>query len=89
VPARSARRALLRHASRTLIKQGHGPTLAAWGLGQPHSMREVTTRRYHSGAHRVDIQLNGRVLASAGFELQPPLSGPAAPRARSPRRGKA
>ncbi len=29
------RRALLRHASRSLIKQGHTPTLAAWGLGQP------------------------------------------------------
>ena len=26
------RRALLRHASRSLIKQGHAPTLAAWGL---------------------------------------------------------
>ena len=29
------RRALLRHASRSLIKAGHGPTLAAWGLGVP------------------------------------------------------
>ncbi len=28
------RRALLRHASRSLIKQGHGATLLAWGLGQ-------------------------------------------------------
>jgi 3-methyladenine DNA glycosylase AlkC len=33
--ASAARTALLRHASRTLIKQGHGPTLAAWGLGKP------------------------------------------------------
>jgi hypothetical protein len=33
--ASAQRSALLRHASRTLIKQGHGPTLAAWGLGQP------------------------------------------------------
>jgi 3-methyladenine DNA glycosylase AlkC len=33
--ASAQRCALLRHASRTLIKQGHGPTLAAWGLGQP------------------------------------------------------
>lgn len=31
--AGAARTALLRHASRGLIKQGHGPTLAAWGLG--------------------------------------------------------
>jgi len=28
------RTALLRHASRSLIKQGHAPTLQAWGLGQ-------------------------------------------------------
>jgi 3-methyladenine DNA glycosylase AlkC len=33
--ASAARTALLRHASRTLIKQGHAPTLAAWGLGAP------------------------------------------------------
>ena len=30
--ASPARTALLRHASRSLIKQGHAPTLAAWGL---------------------------------------------------------
>jgi 3-methyladenine DNA glycosylase AlkC len=29
------RRALLRHASRTLVKQGHPRVLAAWGLGAP------------------------------------------------------
>lgn len=32
--APAARKALLRHASRTLIKQGAGRVLAAWGLGQ-------------------------------------------------------
>lgn len=32
--ATPARTALLRHASRGLIKQGHAPTLSAWGLGQ-------------------------------------------------------
>ncbi|MEY4979450.1 MAG: hypothetical protein RLZZ352_1720 [Pseudomonadota bacterium] len=32
--ARPERTALLRHASRSLIKQGHVPTLQAWGLGQ-------------------------------------------------------
>ena len=31
--ASAHRRALLRHASRSLVKQGHPPTLAAWGLG--------------------------------------------------------
>jgi 3-methyladenine DNA glycosylase AlkC len=29
------RRVLLRHASRSLLKQGHPATLAAWGLGTP------------------------------------------------------
>lgn len=32
--ATPARTALLRHASRGLVKQGHAPTLNAWGLGQ-------------------------------------------------------
>jgi 3-methyladenine DNA glycosylase AlkC len=32
--ASAATEALLRHASRGLIKQGHAPTLAAWGLRQ-------------------------------------------------------
>jgi 3-methyladenine DNA glycosylase AlkC len=32
--ASPARTALLRHASRSLVKQGHAPTLSAWGLGQ-------------------------------------------------------
>jgi 3-methyladenine DNA glycosylase AlkC len=31
--ANTQRTALLRHASRSLIKQGHAPTLQAWGLG--------------------------------------------------------
>ncbi|WP_302172338.1 DNA alkylation repair protein [uncultured Hydrogenophaga sp.] len=33
--APTPRRALLRHASRGLIKAGHGPTLSVWGLGMP------------------------------------------------------
>jgi 3-methyladenine DNA glycosylase AlkC len=32
--ATPARRALLRHASRTLIKKGHAPALKVWGQGQ-------------------------------------------------------
>ena len=38
----------------------------------------VTTRRYHPGAHAVDVRINGQVLAQAGFELAaggPPFSG--------------
>lgn len=33
--ANAARRAMLKHASRTLIKQGNPRVLAAWGVGQP------------------------------------------------------
>jgi 3-methyladenine DNA glycosylase AlkC len=138
-----ARRALLKHASRTLIKHGHPAVMKAWGLGRPlrgdvrlevapkrvrvgdaltltvalrsaaartqplqidyavhhvkasgatsakvfkgwsltlgaheartlaktHSMREVTTRRYHPGRHEVDLRINGEVRARACFEL--------------------
>ncbi len=138
-----ARRALLKHASRTLIKQGHVPVLQAWGLGRPlrgtatlrltpkrlsvgasfemqvtidssaaraqallidyavhhvkadgrrapkvfkgwtaelpahghitltkgHSMRAVTTRRYHPGRHEVELRINGALCASASFDL--------------------
>jgi 3-methyladenine DNA glycosylase AlkC len=140
-----ARRALLKHACRTLIKQGHPQVLKAWGLGAPlrgqatlalapkalavgeslqltvqlhstaaraqtlvidyavhhvkasgattpkvfkgwtlqlgareritltkrHSMREVTTRRYHPGRHEVDLRVNGQVLTRAFFQLKP------------------
>jgi len=138
------RRALLKHACRTLIKQGHPQVLKAWGLGKPlrgqatlalapktlavgeslqltvelhssaarvqtllidyavhhvkasgattpkvfkgwtlqlgareqltlhkrHSMRAVTTRRYHAGRHEVDLRINGQVLARAYFQLK-------------------
>lgn len=137
------RRRLLKHASRTLIKQGHPEVMKAWGLGRPlrgtvrlkiepkrvrigetltlqltlvsgaaraqplqidyavhhvkasgatspkvfkgwalelaphatlqlerrHSMRVVTTRRYHPGRHELDLRINGQVLARAGFDL--------------------
>lgn len=145
-PGASAERtALLRHACRSLIKQGHTPTLHAWGLGsglqgeatlslsalpvrvgesvclqvtlrstapapQPlvvdyavhhvrangrtspkvfkgwkltlephttrqldkhHSLRPVTTRQLFPGLHRVELQINGHICASATFELRP------------------
>ena len=138
------RRALLRHASRTLVKRGDARVLAAWGLGQKlrgeaalalaparvvvggqvtlkatltsraakaqklavdyavhhvkadgstspkvfkgwvidlppratvvlekrHSMKPVTTRRYHAGRHRVTLQVNGETVAEAAFVLR-------------------
>jgi hypothetical protein len=35
-------------------------------------MRAVTTRRYHAGHHAVHVQVNGRVVAEAGFDLAMP-----------------
>lgn len=137
------RRALLRHASRTLIKQGHPRVMAAWGVGgrfkgaarlgitpavvtqgdsvtlsltlrstareqqnlvvdytvhhitargtpspkvfkgwnlvlppgeereltRRHSLKPITTRRYHAGWHAVTISINGVQVADAGFTL--------------------
>jgi 3-methyladenine DNA glycosylase AlkC len=145
LPGASAdRRALLRHASRTLIKQGEPRILGAFGLGaalrgdarltlapkritlggsvelcveltsrartaqelvldyvvhhvkahggtspkvfkgwtrtlapratlqlrKRHAVRPISTRRYFSGAHRVELQVNGQVVAEATFELR-------------------
>ncbi|MEO7854949.1 MAG: DNA alkylation repair protein [Rubrivivax sp.] len=137
------RRALLRHACRSLVKQGDAAVLRAWGLGRPlsgtatlgltpkrvrigqelqlnlvlastsaraqtllidyvvhhvkangsrspkvfkawklelaaherrelskrHSLREITTRRYHPGRHGVQLQINGVEQARADFDL--------------------
>ncbi len=141
--ASAERRALLRHASRTLVKRGHARTLHAWGRGAPfegsvelrlspasitmgerlqldvvlisdtnrdqpvtvdyivhhvrrdglhspkvfkgwqatvgsgesvvlrrtHHVKPITTRRYYSGVHRVDVQVNGVACAAAEFVL--------------------
>jgi hypothetical protein len=40
-------------------------------LTKRHSMRAVTTRRYHPGRHEVDLRVNGQVLARAFFQLKP------------------
>jgi 3-methyladenine DNA glycosylase AlkC len=138
-----ARRKLLRHASRTLVKRGDRRVLAAWGLGaalrgqaslavsprrirvgdnvllkvtlassaraaqtlaidyvihhvradggsspkvfkgwhkalpagatlaleRRHAVVPITTRRYYPGRHRVELQVNGRVVAEAAFDL--------------------
>ena len=138
------RRALLRHATRTLVKQGDARVLKAWGLGKRlrgsatltitprrvavggklelavtltsavrraqklvvdyavhhvkadgsaspkvfkgwvldlapkesralrklHSLKLITTRRYHAGRHLVDLRVNGETVASAAFELR-------------------
>ncbi|WEZ82858.1 DNA alkylation repair protein [Rhizobium sp. 32-5/1] len=143
IDASPQRRQLLRHASRTLLKKGHGDALANFGfapaagisasilietpsvifgehlgftltlsnegaspqrlmidyavhhrkangslapkvfkwtslelgagesvtMARRHAMRAITTRQYYPGAHRIEILVNGAVLAGGDFEL--------------------
>ncbi|HKX43299.1 MAG TPA: DNA alkylation repair protein, partial [Burkholderiaceae bacterium] len=39
-------------------------------LRKRHSLRVITTRRYHAGRHAIDLLVNGEVVASAGFDLR-------------------
>jgi 3-methyladenine DNA glycosylase AlkC len=39
-------------------------------LDKRHSLKPVTTRRYHPGQHRVDVRINGQVVAEAAFDLR-------------------
>ncbi len=38
-------------------------------LRRRHVIRPITTRTFHDGAHLVEVQVNGTVVASAVFEL--------------------
>lgn len=59
--ASPARRALLRHASRSLVKQGHAPMLALWGAGEAFSgtatLRLVPARLPIGGTLEVRLRL--------------------------------
>lgn len=39
-------------------------------LAKQHSMRTVTTRRYHAGRHAIDLRINGEIVAEAEFDLK-------------------
>jgi hypothetical protein len=140
------RQALLKHASRTLVKRGHAGVMGAWGVGErfkgraalvlsanraqvgdslqlqigirstarsaqrlaidyavhhvkasgdtsakvfkgwvlelaagderellkKHSLKPITTRRYHAGEHRIELLINGQPAAEARFVLKVP-----------------
>jgi NADPH-dependent ferric siderophore reductase len=38
-------------------------------LRKRHAVRPITTRRYHAGAHRVVVQVNGQPVAEGVFHL--------------------
>jgi len=39
-------------------------------LEKRHAVRPITTRRYFSGIHRVELQVNGAVVAESAFDLR-------------------
>jgi len=48
-------------------------TLAARGMEvirKRQTIRDFTTRKHHPGSHRLEIQVNGRILAGTHFELR-------------------
>ncbi|MBE0546111.1 MAG: DNA alkylation repair protein, partial [Rubrivivax sp.] len=46
-------------------------------LVKRHSLRAVTTRRYHGGEHLLAVQINGRTVAETSFTLvMPRTAGP-------------
>ena len=47
------------------LEAGEGTT-----LGKTLTLRHASIRRLYAGAHRVDVQVNGEVLAETGFELR-------------------
>lgn len=56
------------------------PPAAERRLEKRHSLVPVTTRTDHPGHHRVELSINGRIVAASGFDLDR-----LAPRGRPPR----
>lgn len=44
-----------------------GETLS---LEKRHAVREITTRKYYPGQHRLELQVNGRIVAETTFNLK-------------------
>ena len=39
-------------------------------LQKKHAIKAITTRRYYAGTHRLEIQVNGKILGGVEFELR-------------------
>jgi 3-methyladenine DNA glycosylase AlkC len=46
------------------------PPGQALELNKQHSLKEITTRRYHAGQHRIELMANGAAVAEAPFVLK-------------------
>ena len=38
-------------------------------IHKKHHIKPITTRRYYSGVHRVEVQVNGKIVGGSAFEL--------------------
>ena len=63
--AQAERRALLRHASRTLVKRGDARVLAAWGVGRPFKGAAILTLAPRRLAIGASLVLTARLESSA------------------------
>jgi len=43
---------------------------ASVAVAKAQRLQDFTTRRHYAGRHRLEVQINGRVLAGAEFELR-------------------
>jgi hypothetical protein len=41
-------------------------------ISKKHTIKPITTRAYYPGEHRVELQVNGKVVAHSVFELVMP-----------------
>lgn len=41
-------------------------------IEKTHSIRPISTRKYYAGKHHIEIQVNGQIIDSTGFELVMP-----------------
>jgi hypothetical protein len=61
------------------VQAGHAPVppIRAVTISRRHVFREVTVRRLYRGLHRIEVQVNGRVLGGVDVELTAPDTAPA------------
>ncbi len=45
------------------------PPHASLAIRKGHTIKPITTRRYYPGAHRVEVQVNGKIVGESAFEL--------------------
>jgi 3-methyladenine DNA glycosylase AlkC len=80
--ASAERRALLSHASRTLIKDGHAPMLALWGVGAPFDgsiQLELAPRQVPIGASvAMTVSLRSRSRVAQALVIDIVMRGPGA-----------